>query len=200
MSLLNDTEFATVVLAVALVTLVVWWVSNRNKLIRHSNRIDNAWAQVDAQLKRRADLVPNLVETVKGYAAHESSVLSSVSQARAGLLGARGEREADAANGALTSAIGRLFAVLEAYPNLKADASFGALQAQLAATEDAIAYARQTYNTSVLAYNNAVTTWPGSMFARRLGYGRRSMLAIEARDRVVPQVKLGGGSEGVRSA
>jgi len=161
-----------------------------NKIVQLDNRIENAWGQIDVQLKRRADLVPNLVETVKGYAAHEKGVLENVTKARAGLLNARTREESMAAEGFLEQALGRLFAVAEAYPDLKANRNFLALQDELSHTENKVGFARQHYNDAVLAYNNAVTTLPGALFAGPMGKARKPMLEIPAPDREVPRVSF----------
>ena len=175
------------VLSVAFAFFVV---AARNRIIRFINQIDNAYAQIDVQLKRRADLIPNLVEVVKGYAAHEKGVFEAVTTARAGLLSARTPQEADGANNMLTAALGRLFAVAEAYPELKANINFGQLQAELTTTENKLSYARQTYNETVLLYNNVVTTFPGSSFAKSLKVGKRPMLTTSDADRQLPKVKF----------
>ncbi len=183
------TIVAIVVLA-AIALFALYVISARNRIIRFDNSIDNAWAQIDVQLKRRADLIPNLVETVKGYAAHEKGVLEGVTAARAGLVNAKSPEEANAANNVLTQALGRLFAVAEAYPQLKANENFLQLQDELTHTENKVSFARQFYNDEVLRYNNAVTTFPGTLFAGSLGKTKRGMLEIPAPDREVPKVKF----------
>lgn len=187
---MNDAAYAIGILAALALVLVVWVIASRNRIIRMMNAIDNAYAQVDVLLKRRADLIPNLVEVVKGYAAHERGVFESVSAARAGLLAAKGVRETDEANGILSQTIGRLFAVAEAYPQLKADANFGRLQAELVDTENRLSFGRQSYNETVLDYNNVVTTFPGSAFASSLGASKRPMLSIADSDRALPKVSF----------
>jgi LemA protein len=175
--------------AVALILLYI--ISARNRIIRLDNTIDNSWSQIDVQLKRRADLIPNLVETVKGYAAHEKTVLEDVTKARSALMGAGTPEDANAANNMLTQALGRLFAVAEAYPQLKANENFLQLQDELTHTENKVSFARQHYNDTVLSYNNAVTTFPGTIFAGSLGKSRKPMLEIPPADREVPKVKFG---------
>lgn len=177
---------------VGFVLVLSFWavgVSARNRIIRVANTIENAYGRIDVLLKRRADLVPNLVEVVKGYAAHESDVLQGVAQARAGLQAAGSPQDAHQADGVLSMALGRLFAVVERYPDLKANAGFSSLQAQLAQTEDDLALARQTYNDAVLKFNDLVLTFPGNVIAGSLG-GRKPMLETSAADRAVPQVKF----------
>lgn len=159
-----------------------------NRLVILRNRVDNAWAQIEVQLKRRADLIPNLVETVKGYAAHERTVFERVTQARSSLLEAKTPREAAQAEGELTRALKTLFAVAEAYPELKANANFQDLQKQLEDTENKIAYTRQFYNDTVLIYNNAIETFPGNIFARIFNFKRREFFEIGEGERVAPRV------------
>jgi LemA protein len=155
---------ALVVLAVVVVLLVVS-VLIYNGLVRRRNQVDNAWSQIDVQLKRRYDLIPNLVETVKGYAGHERGTLEAVTEARARAIGAQGPADQASAESVLTGALKSLFAVAESYPDLRASQNFLQLQQELSATEDRAAYARQYYNDAVLTYNNAVSTVPQSIFA-----------------------------------
>jgi len=173
-----------VVLAVAVIGL---YISYNNRIVTLANRIEEAWAQIDVQLQKRFDLVPNLVETVKGYASHEREIFDNIAKARAGMVsGSRQERvEAD---NMLNQALGRLFAVAEAYPDLKAQENFKLLQEQLEGIESKIAYARQYYNDSVLSFNNIVTTIPGVWFAG--GRGKHEFLEIPDEAREVPQVKF----------
>ena len=180
-----------IVLLVVLVLAALWLVGQFNGLVGLRNQVQNAWSQIDVQLKRRADLIPNLVETVKGYAAHEKGVLEGVTQARAGLMTAKTPEDANAANNMLTQALGRLFAVAENYPQLKANENFLQLQDELTHTENKVSFARQHYNDTVLEYNNAVTTFPGSIFAGSLGKSRKGMLEIPPADREVPKVSFG---------
>ncbi|MHB8584623.1 MAG: LemA family protein [Thermoplasmatota archaeon] len=167
-----------------------------NRIIRFSNNIDNAWAQIDVQLKRRADLIPNLVETVKGYAGHEKTVLEDVTNARASLMNAGSRQDAMDANNMLGAALGRLFAVAEAYPNLKANENFLSLQDELSHTENKVAFARQHYNDTVLEYNNAVSTFPGNMYAGMMGKTKHAMLEIPPEAREVPKVSFGAAAPG----
>jgi LemA protein len=153
--------------------------------------VDNAWAQVDVQLKRRRDLIPNLVETVKGYAAHERGTFEAVTQARAQAAGAQGPAQTAAAEGILGQALGRLFAVAEAYPELKASTNFLDLQSQLRDTEDKIAVSRQVYNDTVLTYNNGIQVFPAVLIAGMFGFTRREFFEVEdAGDREVPTVSF----------
>lgn|SRR5690606_26379261 len=161
-----------VVLAIVVVVLG-WFVVTYNRLVVGRNRVDNAWGQVDVQLGRRNDLVPNLVETVKGYASHERETLDQVVQARNRSQAATTPGEAAEAENMLTGALRQLFALAEAYPDLKASAGFRDLQAQLTDTEDKIAIARQIYNDTVLTYNNRVQTVPSNVVASLAGFDTR---------------------------
>ena len=153
-----------------LVVLVVWGLSAYNKLVRQRNQVQASWAQIDVQLKRRVDLIPNLVETVKGYAAHEKGTLEAVIQARNSAIAASSQGPAGRAEAenVLTQTLGRLFALSEAYPNLKANENFAALQSELTGTEDKIAYSRQFYNSAVQTFNTSIQTVPTNIIA---GFG-----------------------------
>lgn len=177
-----------IIVGVVVLLLVLWVISAYNRIVRLENGIDNAWGQIDVQLKRRADLIPNLVATVKGYAAHEKGVLEGVTNARAALMGAKSPQQAMAAEGMLEQALGKLFAVAEAYPDLKANTNFLQLQDELAHTENKVGYARQHYNDSVLSFNNAVETVPTNLIAGMMGKKERAMLETPAADREVPRV------------
>jgi LemA protein len=166
-----------VIVAIVVVALVVLFVLALiliyNGLIRLRNRIDNAWSQIDVQLKRRYDLIPNLVETVKGYAAHERQVFENVTQARANAINAQGPAQQAEAENVLSGALKSLFAVAEAYPELKANQNFLSLQEELTSTEDRVAYARQFYNDSVLSYNNKLQTFPRNVIAGMFNFEKR---------------------------
>jgi LemA protein len=168
------------------VVLVLIFVSLYNKLVRLRNRVDEAWAQIDVQLRRRYDLIPNLVETVKGYAAHERQTLEAVTQARgaAQSLNASGASPGAIAQaeGALTNALRGLLAVAEAYPDLKANQNFLALQEELTGTENKIAFSRQHYNDSVRANNTAVETIPTSLVAPLAHVGKRDYFEVDPTD------------------
>jgi LemA protein len=165
------------VLVVLLVLLLLVWLYNR--FVRLRNRVDNSWAQIEVQLKRRWDLIPNLVETVKGYAAHERGTFEEVTQARTRAQQASTPAETAQAEGILGQALGRLFAVAEAYPELQADENFRQLQGQLEETENRIAVSRQVYNDTVLTYNNAVQTFPGAVLAGPFGFRVREFFDVE---------------------
>ncbi len=163
---------ALVVIALAVVLLY-------NRLVRLRNRAENAWSQVDVQLRRRYDLIPNLVETVKGYASHERATFEEVTHARTAAQEARTvEQQAEAEN-MLTAALGRLFAVAEAYPELRATENFQQLQAQLEETESKIAVSRQVYNDTVLTYDTAIESVPTNMVAQLFGFRPRQYFELE---------------------
>jgi LemA protein len=184
-------SWVVIVVVVAAVLLLLYLVVLYNGLVRKRNRVDNAWAQIDVQLKRRRDLVPNLVETVKGYAAHESGTFDAVTKARAAAAAAQTPAASAAAEGALSQALGRLFAVAEAYPELKASQNFLDLQGQLNETENRIAISRQVYNDTVLTYDNGIQTFPAVLFARALGFSRRDSFELEdPGDRAAPAVSF----------
>lgn len=167
-----------VILGVVFVVLV-WIVYTYNRLVVLRNRIDNAWSQVDVQLRRRYDLIPNLVETVKGYAAHEKTVFENVTRARASMASAASVEEQGQAQNMITQALKSLFAVAENYPDLKANQNFLQLQEELAGTESKIAYARQFYNDTVMAYNTFIQSFPASIIARSFGFGERYYFQME---------------------
>lgn len=177
-----------VVIIVVLFLLLFW--GYYNKIIRLENRIDNSWAQIEVQLRRRADLIPNLIETVKGYMKHEKEVLENVTKARTALMNAKTRQENVDADNILTGALKTLFAVAENYPDLKANQNFLNLQDELTHTENKIAYSRQHYNDTVLTYNNTIETFPGLIFARRMGKKTREMLQIPETAREVPRVSF----------
>src|SRR6266478_954903 len=159
------------VVILGLVVIVLAWVAGAyNGLVRLRNQLENAWAQIDVQLKRRHDLIPNLVETVKGYAKHESSTFEKVIQARNMAVSAKTVGERAEAENVLTGALKSLFAVAEAYPELKANQNFLALQEELTATEDRIAYSRQFYNDEVLKLNTRIQTFPTNVLANSFGF------------------------------
>jgi LemA protein len=175
---------AVVVVALILVGL---YFSYYNRIRMYENQIDEAWSQIDVQLKKRYDLIPNLVETVKGYAKHEREIFEKVAMARAGMISGTPQERMEASN-MLTSTLRQLFAVAEAYPQLKANENFKLLQEQLQGIEDKIAYARQYFNTSVLNFNNLITTVPGVWFAG--GRGKREFIAIPEGERQAPKVQF----------
>jgi LemA protein len=175
----------------ALVLLVIFAVAQYNRLIRLNITVDEAFAQIEVQLKRRADLIPNLVETVKGYATHEQSTFDAVVAARAKSTSASSIADVAAADGALTNALRGLLAVAEAYPDLKASANFLSLQEELSTTENKVSFARQFYNDTVRSLNTAVKTVPTNFFAGFAKVDAREFYEVEnAADRNVPNVKF----------
>jgi LemA protein len=173
----------TLIVVAIVVVLLVVSVLIYNSLVRRRNQVDNAWSQIDVQLKRRYDLIPNLVETVKGYAAHERGTLEAVTEARASAINAQGPADQASAENVLSGALKSLFAVSESYPDLKANQSFLALQQELSETEDRAAYARQYYNDAVLSYNNAIGTVPQSIFAAMFGFRGREYFQAGGEER-----------------
>lgn len=170
--------------------LVAAYISIHNGIVMKDNRCDNAWQTIDAQLQRRNDLIPNLVETVKGYMKHEADTLQAVTAARAAVAGASTPEAKMEASGALTNALGRLFAVAEAYPDLKANSSFMQLQADLTDTENKISYARMSFNDCVLEYNNAIETFPGNLVAGSKFRERQGFTVEDAGVRQAPNVQF----------
>jgi LemA protein len=175
-----------------LVLVLAWGLGGYNRLVRQRNQVDAAWAQIDVQLKRRYDLIPNLVETVKGYAAHERGTLDAVILARNTAVSAAGQGTAERAQAenALTQTLGRLFALAEAYPNLKANENFLGLQGELATTEDKIAYARQFFNSAVQTYNTSVQSIPTNVIAGIGGFRARELFQTLGEERGPVQVRF----------
>ncbi len=166
---------AFLLVLLALVAVVVLY----NRLVVLRNRVDNAWSQIDVQLRRRYDLIPNLVETVKAYAKHESETFEKVTQARNAAISAGSVKEQGQAENMLTETLKSLFAVAEAYPELKANQNFMMLQEELSGTEGKIAYARQFYNDSVMSYNTSTQTFPANLLAGAFGFSLRDYFEIE---------------------
>jgi len=170
---------ALIVIALIVVLLIVFVIAVYNGMVRSRNKVDEAWSGIDVQLKRRHDLIPNLVESVKGYAAHERETFQAVTDARARAMGASGPAAAGAAEGMLSQALGRLFAVAEAYPQLRATENFQQLQNELTNTEDQISAARRIYNGNVQSYNSSIQVFPNSIIAGMGGFTRREFFEIE---------------------
>lgn len=174
---------------IAVVAVAGILVSMYNTLAMLKVRIQEAWAQIDVQLKRRADLIPNLVETVKGYATHEKEVFENVTKARAALMGATNPQEASQADGQLTSSLKTLFAVAEAYPQLKAQDGFVQLQKELSDTEDKVSYSRQFYNNIVREFNEKLVVFPTNILASMLSYKPADFFEVaDATERNAPKV------------
>ena len=180
------------IVLVIIVVLVVAAVGLYNGLIGRRNRVDEAFSQIDVQLKRRHDLIPNLVAAVKGYMSFEQSVLTKVTEARASAIaaGAQGPAAQSAAENQLTGALRSLFAVVENYPDLKASENVMSLQEQLSTTENQISFARQHYNATVLDYNTGIQTFPAVMLAGMLGFSKREFFEAEPEAQAVPAVDL----------
>ncbi len=163
--------------------IVIIFIAYYNKFVVKGNRIDNSLAQIDVQLKRRSDLIPNLIETVKGYAKHEKGIMSDVTNARKALLSAKNLPAKLKANNQLESALKSIFAIAENYPQLRANENFKQLQEELSATEDKIAYSRQYYNDSILDFNNSIKVFPGKVFAGMYNVKERPFIKIEAEEK-----------------
>jgi LemA protein len=184
-----------IIIGGVLLLLVFWAVGMYNGLIKLRNLVQEAWRQIDVELKRRHDLIPNLVETVKGYAGHERGTLESVMQARsAAMSGGQGPAAAAQSEGLLGQALGRLMAVAEAYPDLKANSSFLALQQELASTEDRIASGRRYYNANVRELNTKVESVPSNFVAGMFNIGREEYFELEGVEREVPSVSFGAAA------
>lgn len=178
------------IILLIIIVLAILIVGMYNNLIGARNKVKNAWSQINVQLNRRADLVPNLVETVKGYAKHEKTVFQDVTEARSGLINARTVEENAEANNMLTDALKSLFAVAENYPELKANENFLELQHQLEETENKIAYSRQFYNDTVLMYNNKIQMFPSNVVANQFNFTEAEFFEIEESSRSVPKVEF----------
>lgn len=176
-----------IVLAVVAV-LIFTAVGSYNNLVKLNETVNGQWSQVENQLQRRADLIPNLVATVKGYATHEEDILNNIAESRSKLVGAQGVADKAAANDALTSSLSRLLVVVENYPNLKADANFRQLQDDLSGTENRIAVARKDYNDSVQVYNAKIKSFPNVIWAGMLGFSPREYFKADAGAQTVPKV------------
>ena len=179
-----------IIILIIVVLVVLFVVSLYNSLIQLRNRVKNAWSQIDVQLNRRADLIPNLVETVKGYAKHEKTVFENVTEARSGLINAKTVQETAEANNILTDTLKSLFAVAENYPELKANENFLKLQGQLEETENKIAYSRQFYNDTVLMYNNKCQMFPSNLLASSFNFQEAEFFEIEETKKEVPKVEF----------
>lgn len=180
----------TEILIIAAIILGLLFVIIYNDLIKQRNRVENAWAQIEVQLKRRYDLIPNLVETVKGYAGHEKTLLENVTKARAAVMSANGVNETAEASNYLSSTLRSLFAVAENYPDLKANQNFLQLQKDLMDTENKIAYARQFYNDTIMKYNISIQTIPKNIVASLSGFGKKDLFETPQAERETPKVEF----------
>lgn len=182
---------ALIIILVIVAVLVVAVIVMYNNLVKLKNRVGNAWTQISVQLQRRLDLIPNLVETVKGYAAHERGTLEAVTQARAAVMNATTPDEQQAADNFLSGTLKSLFAVAEQYPDLKANQNFMQLQREITETEDKISYMRQSYNDTVMTYNNAIQTFPGNLIAGMFGFKEKAGFSAAAEAATAPAVNFG---------
>lgn len=181
---------ALIVVVVVLGLLVLIAIGIYNSLIVKRNRVKNGWHQIDVQLKRRIDLIPNLVETVKGYAAHEKEIFEKVAEARSMAMGAKTPAESAKANNALTETLKSLFAVVENYPNLKANENFAKLQEELTTTENKISFARQFYNDVVMDFNNKIQMFPSNIVAAMFRFQAAEFYTVPEAEREAPKVKF----------
>lgn len=179
-----------ILITIIVVVLLLFVIALFNGLIRLKNQVKNGWAQIDVQLKRRADLIPNLIETVKGYAKHEKSVLTEVTKARTALMNAKTPAKKATADNALAGTLKSLFAVAENYPQLKANENFLQLQEELSGTENKIAYARQFYNDIVMRFNNKIEVFPNNLFSRILGFKETESFEATSEERKNVKVKF----------
>ena len=183
-------EIVLLAIGAVIVLFILFFVFAYNSLITQRNRIDNAWSQIDVQLKKRYDLIPNLVETVKGYTKHEKTVFENVTKARTAALGAQSIGEKAKAEGMLSGTLKSLFAVAENYPQLQASANFKMLQEELSGIEGKIAYARQFYNDSVMSYNTSIQTVPTNIVAGMFGFVAREFFKADDAERENVKVKF----------
>jgi LemA protein len=180
-----------IIAAIVVVLLVLSVIGIYNSLVGLRNQVDNAWSQIDVQLKRRHDLIPNLVETAKGYMAHERGTFEAVTKARSQAMGAKTVAEAAKAEGSLTEALSKFMLVVENYPELKANQNFLAVQEELSSTENRIAFARQNYNDQVLFFNNKTQMFPSSIVAGMFSFSKRDFFQLEgSAEREVPKVSF----------
>ncbi len=182
---------AIIIILVVAILLFLAVIGIYNALVRLRNQVDNAWSQIDVQLKRRHDLIPNLVETAKGYMKHERQTFEAITNARSQAMGAKNVAEASKAEGALGGALSNFLLVVENYPDLKANQNFLALQEELTSTENKISFSRQNYNDQVLFFNNKIQMFPSNIIAGMFSFGKRDFFEIEvAAEREVPKVSF----------
>ncbi len=182
---------AIIIIAVVAVLLILFVIGIYNALIRLRNQVDNAWSQIDVQLKRRRDLIPNLVETAKGYMKHERGTFEAITNARSQAMGAKNVAEASKAEGALGEALSKFMLVVENYPDLKANQNFLAVQEELTSTENKISFARQSYNDQTLFFNNKIQMFPSNIIANMFSFTKRDFFEIEVEaEREVPKVSF----------
>jgi len=181
---------AIIVIGAIIIILAGYVISVYNKLVNGRNKVDNQWSQIDIELKRRNDLIPNLVETVKGYAKHEEGTLTGVIEARNKAVSATTVNEKIEANNQLTGALNKLFALSESYPELKANTNFLSLQDDLKDTEDKITYARQFYNDAAMTFNNLTEMFPSNIVASIFGFKKYDFFKIDEKEKETPKVKF----------
>ncbi len=182
---------ALIIVGVIVVLIIFFVISIYNALVRLRNQVDNAWSQIDVQLKRRHDLIPNLVETAKGYMEHERGTFEAITEARSKAMGANTVADASKAEAGLSDALSKFMLVVENYPDLKANQNFLSLQETLTSTENKIAFARQGYNDQVLFFNNKIQMFPSSIIANSFNFTKRDFFEIEnAEERAVPKVSF----------
>jgi len=179
-----------IVLIVVVLFIILYIIALYNRLITYRNRVKNSWSQIDVQMNRRYDLIPNLLEAVKGYMQHEKDTLERVIQARTAAMNCTGVAEKSAADNALTGTLKSLFAVAEQYPNLKADKNVMQLQEELTSTENRIAFARQHYNDSTMEYNIAIQAFPSNLIAGLFGFAIQDFYSVDETKKEVPKIKF----------
>ncbi|MHC4159033.1 MAG: LemA family protein [Planctomycetota bacterium] len=180
-----------IIVVAVLALLILFIIGVYNALVRLRNQVDNAWSQIDVQLKRRHDLIPNLVETAKGYMKHERETFEAITKARSQAMGAKGVAEASKAEGVLGEALSKFLLVVENYPDLKANQNFLSVQEELTGTENKISFARQSYNDQVLFFNNKIQMFPSSIVAGAFKFTKRDFFELEApAEREVPKVSF----------
>lgn len=179
------------IIIAVVVIFIIWIIAAFNGFVRLKNQVENSWSQIDVQLKRRADLIPNLINTVKGYAKHEKEVFENVTKARSALVSAGNDvKKAAAAENMMTSALKSVFAVAEAYPQLKANENFIQLQEELTGTENKVAASRQYYNDTVMEYNTKRESFPSNVIAGMFNFGEKDLFEIEEKEKIVPKVEF----------
>ncbi len=184
-------DITTIIILVVAIILIFSFISMYNRLVRLRNQVKNAWSQIDVQLKRRHDLIPNLIETVKGYMKHERETLEAVTKMRAQAMEASGVEGKSAAEGKLSAALGQFKIAVEAYPDLKANKNFLSLQEELTSTENKISFARQNYNDQVLFFNNKIEVFPSNITASMFGFNKEKYFELESEaERQVPNVSF----------
>ena len=187
---MNGWLIALIIIGAIILLLLLYVMGVYNKLVTLKNRVKNQWSKIEVLLKRRADLIPNVVETVKGYATHEKETLDAVISARSKAVGAKTPEDEIKANGELSQALSRLLVVAEAYPDLKANTNFLELQRELKETEDKISYARQFYNDTASNFNIQIEVFPSNIVASMFNFKQQPLFEAEEKDKEVPQVKF----------